>query len=53
MSKACAACLAIVKSCAMQPIALERSVNNDAKTPPLSTDVFHFSIIASRQCYAL
>ena len=45
--KPCAASLAIIKSCETQPNALERSVNNAAKTPTLSTPVFHFSIIAS------
>ena len=45
MSKSCATSLAIINSYGMQPNALERSVNNAVKTPPLS--------IASKQCCAL
>ena len=53
MAKPCTASFAIIKSCRMQPNTLERSVNNAAKITPLSAAVFHFSIIASRQCCAL
>ena len=44
---------AIIKSCGMQSNILEKSIRRASNKFPLSTNFFHFSITAKRQCCAL